>query len=263
MRSLHSLLTMAFVCLFFQLNLQAQNDNTEYVIVEYMKVKPGMWEKYLECEKAWKEVHQYRLKQGLITGWELEEVLFPSGTNAEYDFLVVTHYKNWKAMQSEVNWYEPAMKTLSADRRAVADKADDYRDLIKREVWAAGDVVFAPGKTQPKYRVENFMKIPSGGWDAWVEMESKFVKPVHEKNIAMGNRAGWVLGFMILPRGESGEYDASTVDFYNTWEDMDKNEGKAWKEVYPDLSQGDIGRRIEGTRKLVRTEVRVLVDSVQ
>lgn len=262
MKTFIFILTLAFTCLLFHPNLYAQND-TEYVVAEYMKVKPGMWDKYLECEQAWKLVHQYRMKQGLILGWQLEQVVVPAGTGTEYDFLTITHYKNWKAMSPEANWYDDALKTLPADKRELAENAGLYRDLVKSEIWTNGDKVFAPGVTKPKYSVENFMKIPAGGWEDWVEMETKFAKPVHEKNIALGNRAGWLISYMVLPRGADYPYQGSTVDFYNTWEDMDKDEGKAWETVYPGMSDGYIGRRIESTRTIVKTEIRMLVDSVE
>lgn len=262
MKTFISMLMLAFTFLVIHPNLNAQQE-TAYVVVEYMKVKPGMWEKYLECEQAWKLIHQYRIKEGLILGWQLEQVMFPAGTDTEYDYITITNYKNWKAIGNEVNWYETAMKTLPADKRELAENANLYRDLVKSEIWAAGDMVFAPGVTKPKYTVENFMTIPAAGWEDWVEMETKFVKPVHEKNIAMGNRAGWLLGYLVLPRGDSYPYQASTLDFYNNWEDMTKDEGKAWKTVYPDMSETRIGQKIEATRSIYKTEVRMLVDSVE
>ncbi|MCB0526340.1 MAG: hypothetical protein H6576_07610 [Lewinellaceae bacterium] len=260
MRTIFSILTLSFFCLIFQNRTFAQDENTGYAKVEYMKVKSGMWDKYVACEKAWKLVHEYRVRQGLITGWEFEQVLIPAGTNNEYDFLTVTLYKDWKSLYTETDWYTAAMKSLPADKREIAEKAEDYRDIVKTEIWSAGDLAGNPGA---KFRVENFMRIPEGGWQKWIEMESKFVKPVHEKNIAAGNRAGWLLAFMDLPRGSDLPYQASTVDYFDKWEDMAKDEGKAWKEVYPDLSWGDINRKIEGTRVIARTEVRMLLDSVR
>jgi hypothetical protein len=262
MKTFISILTLALTCLFFHPNLHAQND-TEYVIVDYMKVKPGMWDKYLECEQVWKLVHQYRVKQGLILGWQLEQVVMPAGTGTEYDFLTITHYKNWKAMSPDADWYDAAMKALPADKRELAESANLYRDLVKSEVWTAGDRVFAPGATKPKYSVENFMSIPAAGWEDWVEMETKFAKPVHEKNIALGKRAGWLISYMVMPRGDGYSYQGSTVDYYNAWEDLDNDEGAAWETVYPGMSDAHIGRRIESVRTVVKTEVRMLVDSVE
>lgn len=159
MKTFISTLALAVFSLFFNDNIIAQNADAEYVIVEYMKVKPGMWDKYRQCEEAWKLIHQYRLKQGLITGWELEQVMYPDGTSTEYDFLTITHYKNWKATEGGGGWYDAAMKTLPADKREIAENAELYRDLVKSEIWTGGDMVLAPG-AKPKYRVENFMKIP-------------------------------------------------------------------------------------------------------
>jgi hypothetical protein len=31
-------------------------------VVEYMRVKPGNFDKYLEVEKTWKKIHEERLK---------------------------------------------------------------------------------------------------------------------------------------------------------------------------------------------------------
>lgn len=264
MKTLATILTLAFSGLLFLKPVAAQDDSTAYVIVEYMKVKPGMNDEYLACEQAWKLIHQERVKAGYITGWELEQVLYPSGTGTEYDYLTITHYKNWKALNAENgSTFDALFKALPEDKREIANKAEEYRDLVKREIWTAGDRVFATGSGRPRYEIENFMKIPADGWDNWIDMESNFVKPVHEKNIALGNRAGWLMSFMVLPRGEELPYQASTVDFYSTWEDMAKNEGAAWEAVYPGISMEEIGKRIESARTLVRSELRQLVDFVE
>ena len=156
------------------------------------------------------------------------------------------------------------MQALPADKREIAEKAELYRDIVKTEVWTAGEMAFQPGSTsRPRYIVDNYMQIPVGGWEAWIELETNFVKPVHEKNIAMGNRAGWLMAFLVLPRGDGLPYQASTIDYYDSWEDMDKDEGQAWEAVYPGMSETYVSDRIESTRRLVRTEVRELVYSVE
>ncbi|MCB0572485.1 MAG: hypothetical protein KDC66_22105 [Phaeodactylibacter sp.] len=268
MKTFLPILLLAFCSFVFHVSLSAQDGDREYVIVEYMKVKPGMNAKYLECEKAWKLIHQARLKKGLITGWELEEVMVPGGTNAEYGYLTITHLKNWKGIDAlNQSWDDATWAALTQgltdEQKEAANSAGQYRDLIKREIWTGGDMVFAPGTAHPLYRVENFMNIPAGGMEEWVEMETRFVKPVHEKSIAMGNRAGWLMGFMVLPSGSEYPYQASTVDFFNTWEDMQKSNQAAWDAVYPGMSDAYIGNRIESTRTIVRTELRRLVDFVE
>jgi hypothetical protein len=259
MKNLISLFVLAVFCLFIQENLIAQDEDTPYVIVEYMKVKPGMQTEYLECEKIWKTIHQYRKGKGLIQGWSLEEVVFPSGTNAEYDYLVVTEYKNWKAMGAGGSWYAEAMATLAADQREIAENATDYRDVVKREIWTAPERAFAKDGGRPLYIIENFMKVPTGGLEAWLEMETEFVMPVHEKSIALGIRAGWLAGIMVMPRGADYPYQVSTLDFFNTWEAIDNSEDAAWKAIHPDIDWDEAGKRFNAVRTIVKSEVRKLV----
>lgn len=267
MKSIKLMFTLAMFCLFFATSLQAQVAEPSYVIVEYMKVKPGMGSEYRDCEQVWKLIHQERKKMGLITGWELERVMFPSGTDAEYDYITITHLKNWKAID-ELNrsWnqktWDALTKNLTPEQKALADKAEEYRDVVKREIWTAADMIFAPGASNSEFRVENYMKLPANGWDDWMELEGRFVKPVHAKSIDMGNRAGWIMTILVMPNGADQEYDVSTVDFYNNWEEMNKSDEKAWEAIYPDMSFGHVERRINAARTLVRSEVRRLVDYV-
>ena len=267
MKTIISILTLALTCLYFHPNLHAQQE-TGYVIVEYMKVKPGMNDEYRDCERAWKLIHQERVKAGYITGWELEQVVFPSGTDSEYDYLTITHLKNWKAI-NDLNgtWTDEIWanltKGLTAKQKEIADNAELYRDIVKREIWAGGEQVFVPGGKRPMYAVENFMRIPPGRMDAWEEMETEFVMPVHKKSVELGTRAGWMITYMVLPRGADYPYQASTLDLYDSWEQMGLDEGKAWEAVHPGMDWGKAVQRFNATRTIAKTEVRRLVDFVE
>lgn len=202
-----SILATAVCCLFFN-TAQAQ-----YALCDYMKVKPGMWDKYLECEKAWKTLHQNRKAQGKIQDWEVEQVLFPAGANAEYDFITITFVSNWDVIGHLWDNYEAEQKALPANLKDIVANTGQYRDIVKSEIWHTTDYI-TKKDFKAEYVVENFFKVPPGGWDDYVEMETRFVKPVHQKNIDLGNRGGWVLGYMAAPQGEDQPYDCSTVDLY-------------------------------------------------
>jgi hypothetical protein len=227
-----------------------------------MKVKPGQLDQYMDCEAAWAKIHQARQKAGHITGWQLERILFPSGTGAEYDFITITMVDSWANIHqswSEDTWDE-LTAGMSEEEIEIADAAESYRDLVKREIWDPVDMALDKSGKTPRFSVENFMKIPATGWEAWIGMESEFFKPVHEKSIELGNRAGWFLGLVVLPRGENMEYQASTVDFYHNWEDMTKDNDPAWEAVYPTgINYEMVEQRINALRTIVRTEVRELV----
>ncbi len=255
-----SILALAVCCLFFN----TTNAQGGYVLVDYMKVKPGMNDKYLECEKVWKIIHENRKKQGKISWWHLEETMWPSGTSAEYDYLTVTYVKNWDAIgHLWDNWQAEVKSIVPADKMAFIENTNQYRDIVKSEIWHDVDFAAKPGFKEANYLVENFFKVPPGGWDDYVEMETRFVKPVHLKNIELGNRAGWEMGRMVAPMGEDQPYNCSTVDLYDKWEDMDNDEGKAWETIYPGMSDAHIGHRINAARKHVRSEIRHVVDSTE
>lgn len=262
MRTFPAILSLAICCLFFSTPINAQGG---FALVDYMKVKPGMWDKYLECEKAWKLVHQERKRQGRINGWSLEQVMWPSGTGTEYDFLAVTFVKSWDDIgKLQENFMETALQAVPADKRELLQNTGQYCDRVKSEIWAELDFIAKPGFSGAKYVVENFFKVPAGGWNDYLEMETRFVKPVHQKNIELGNRSGWVLTRLVAPSGAAEPYDCSAVDLFDKWEDMDnEQDGKAWEAVYPGMSGTHIGSRINSVRTHVRTEVRMVVDSTE
>jgi hypothetical protein len=79
-----------------------------------------------------------------------------------------------------------------------------------------------------------------------------------------GGRAGWGLYVMWLPAGDNLPYQAATIDFYDNWGDMGPvNTTDLWKKIHPDKSLEYITRQIVDSRKLVKQEVRMLVDYVQ
>ncbi|WP_282783084.1 hypothetical protein [Phaeodactylibacter xiamenensis] len=71
------------------------------------------------------------------------------------------------------------------------------------------------------------------------------------------------LFYPYVKNGDGLPCQVSTVDNYDSREDMDKDEGQAWEAVYPGMSEICVSDRIESTRRLVRTEVQELVYSVE
>ena len=248
----------------FSFSLLAQENEDTWYIVDYMKVKPGMNDKYLECEKVWKTIHADRLKKGIITGWELFQVRFPSGTNTEYDYVTVTSVKGgWKGYgKLDASWGADAYKMVPKDKMPLVDNTENYRDFVKTEVHASQDAVFAKDNKPFKYVMVNYFDVPDGRWDEYAAMETKLVKPVHQMDIDAGKRVGWLMDSIVIPSAND-TYDAVTVDFYEKWDDVGGGSADAWKKAHPGMSEEYIGRQIEGTRKMVKREMWMLIDSVQ
>ena len=59
--------------------LIGQPDTPIYARLSYMKVAPGQAESYVRMEReVWKPIHEARLRAGIITGWQLYRVEYPS-----------------------------------------------------------------------------------------------------------------------------------------------------------------------------------------
>ncbi len=254
----------ALVFLFFSLTLKAQDSEPYYYIIDYMKVKPGMMDDYLEVEKTWKVIHKERIRQGKITQWDLFRVRFPSGTNTEYDFLTINTVKGWKGVDDSYSGLEEAFKGLNDAQQVIIDKTEATRDLVRTEVWRGVDGVFRDGENPIKYHIINYMDVPTGRSEEYMAMERELVKPVHQAAVKAGDRAGWGLYQLEFPYGADFPYEAATVDFFDNWGDIQSgNFGKHFDKVHPDKSDAYIGRQISETRTLLRSELRVLVDYVR
>lgn len=163
------MLTMLLAVLFLvlgQMPSQAQQaDEPSFFILDYMKVKPGQYGRYLDLEKkVWKKIHQERMKQGKITGWWLYSVRYPGGTDTEYDFITVNRVKGWNAIDSFYSGWGNAYRTLSKEEAAFADSTEMIRDLVRTEVLSYENGAFKPDfeKNPPHYLVINYMDVPDG-----------------------------------------------------------------------------------------------------
>lgn len=254
-------LLIAFMA--FSFSLSAQDNDPIWHIVDYMKVKPGMTDKYLECEKVWKILHAERVKKGIIVDWQLWQVRFPAGANTEYDYVTVTTVKGgWQGLgKLDADWSEDYAKLVPKDKMPLVENTGDYRVLVKTEVQAKQDWIFAPGNKPLKYALVNFFDVPDGRWDEYYNMETKLAKPIHQLNMDAGKRVGWALHTIAIPTAHD-TYDAVTIDVYENWNDVGGGIEDAWKKAHPGMSEAYITRQIEGARKMVKQEMWVLLDKI-
>lgn len=247
----------------------SQDQQPIFHIVENMKVKPGMTSEYLDAEtKVWKKIHQERIKAGNIVGWALYEVRYPSGTDAAYDYVTVTTVSGWDGIEKFYQGWDALFAKLSKEDQAVTDKTEQLRDLTMHQVVYQADGIFKEdfATKPPKYLVVNYMSVPEGRWQEYQDMETKLVKPMHAEQMKSGKgRAAWGFYSQVAPFGEEQPYDAYTVDFFNTWQDMNADGGnfqETLQKVHPGMSPVYYNRKIEESRKLMKGEVWVLVDGL-
>jgi hypothetical protein len=226
------------------------------LVVEYMKVQPGMEGTYLEVEKAWKEVHQKRIEKGMITGWQLWRNVY-AAANDPYEYVTINWYKDWAhslAPAPEGFWEE--MGTLTGNE--LMAKTGDTRVIVERRVTHA--VHAADNNAGAKYILVNQMKVKPGMTSEYLEFEKEMAKPVFEEAIRRGQRSSWGV-WQNWPYG-LGEITLATVDGYESIEQMTKGGENLWEVVHPEKNLEEMSKKIEELRTMASVELWELVDSV-
>lgn len=248
--------------------LIAQNTQT-FFIVETMKSTPGKTDEYVKAEReVWKRIHQERIKQGLITGWNFYAVRSPAGASAPYDYVTVTLVEGWNKLENPwgTMWTTGMEKLLTKEQLAVANGTGKLRDLTTSTVFYGADFVAADPKatTPAKYQMINYMKVKEGMTDEYMNMETQLVKPMHIEMMKTGGRSAWGLYGRVFG-GTNNPFDFVTSDFFNKWSDMNAagSYSKTLEKVHPKMSMAYLEKRITETRDLVNQELWELIDYTQ
>lgn len=108
----------------------------KYVLIDFMKVRPGMAAEYMKVEKdEWKGIHQHMADNGKAAGWSFWSLIFPGGTARTHEFATSTRLASYSQL-GEIN-YVTTFKAVypSKDPQASFDRAEKARDLVRSELW--------------------------------------------------------------------------------------------------------------------------------
>lgn len=206
------------LALMISLNLVfSQDEEPNFVVIDYMKVEPGMEEEYLKVEKVWKKIHAARVKAGGLQYWELTRMLSPFGDAAEYNFKTTNIYKGRKQLADHFTGSMTALADiLSEDEIKILNSTNSVRKLVKEEVYVIDQQIFGEG-AENMIIVDNYMELQG---DASLADHSNYEKevwmPIHKARMDDGNMGGWVNLNMVMPQGADKKYHAITVDFYES-----------------------------------------------
>ena len=238
-----------------------QTSQKAYVSALYVKVNQGMYSKYQELLNNYtKKVNEQHFKAGRIMGWYVHDVLFPTGSSAPYDMVIVTvstnlglliddsvGYRNW--LKQSLN--NPNDQTLDG----ILNSFTAARTIVKREIFSYIDGVNI-NSNPAKYVQVDFMRTTSGKSSEYVKAEIDWFKPVHTEFVKSGNKIDWGLYSMEMPYSETVGYDFITANFFsNTTQMSSGNYAEAFKKVFPDKNMNDVWNNMAGLRKMIRSEL--------
>jgi hypothetical protein len=92
--SLFGLGTLVRIALSSPVERLGEIEPGDFLRVDYMKVPPGKGADYVAMERTvYKPLHERRIKEGHISAWTLNAVIYPGGTQRDYDFFTLNAVK--------------------------------------------------------------------------------------------------------------------------------------------------------------------------
>ena len=201
-----------------------------YLEFDFMKVDNEQDAGYAETEAFWEKIHEQRLKNGDIIGWDLW-ALQPGGEDQHYQYLTVSLYNDPVKMMSGADWEH----LIDRAKAAYPDMSEE--DLTKKlnHTAATRDLAvrifleLIDGTTgdfdMPLGTVASIdlMKVDLDNYSAYEQAESEVFKPAHQKDVDAGLKGSWGLARFISPIGSDTYASHVTVNMYKDYEQYFKD----------------------------------------
>lgn len=119
-----------------------QSEPARYFMLDYMNVGPGSEYTYqmMEDENA-KPIHEYRMENDNMEGWELFHLILPRGEEYGYNFATGNYYNDLSDLEFHFNEEILRQSRPDANVAEFFENVEDVRDLVRSEVFELVDYV--------------------------------------------------------------------------------------------------------------------------
>lgn len=195
-----------------------------YLVFEFMKVDNEQEGDYAETETFWQKIHEQRVKNGDIIGWDLW-ALQPGGEDQGFQYLTVALYNDpVKMFEGSGNLMDAAKKAYpNMTENKISDKLNNSaktRDLavriyMKEIAVTKGDFEMAIGTIASI----TMMKVDFGPGmtSAYEKAEMEVFQPMHQKKVDAGAKGSWGLLRFMSPIGSETYASHMTVSMYKDY----------------------------------------------
>lgn len=181
-----------------------------YLLFEFMKVTPAQESTYLETENFWKKIHDQRVKNGEILGWQLWR-LQQGGENQNYQYVTVQVFNEPNKMfqdgggESFLTIAKKAFPTIS-EAELLLKRTESLKSRDLTETFYLEQI----DQTKGQFNVSlgtvmgiNFMKVSPNNYAKYENAESKIFKPEWQNRVDEGRAGSWSLLKVITPEGKA------------------------------------------------------------
>lgn len=218
-----------------------------YLLFEFMKVDNEQESVYLETESFWEKIHEQRVKNGDILGWDLWS-LQPGGEDQGFQYLTVTLYNDPVKIMSGNGDFEAALKAAypkmtEVELNKIFNNTSKSRDLAVRDyleqIAATKDNFEMPLGTVAAI---NLMKVSDENYENYEKFETEIFQPIAQKEVDAGIRGNWGLMRYMLPTGSDTYASHITADMYKDYNQLfnggDIDESKLSEEQIQKIQKG-------------------------
>lgn len=223
-------------------------------VVDYMKVENH--NEYLDIEKSWQKIHEVRIKEGMIIGWSVYQVMFKS-VKDPYNFVTITWYDAFSKLDKGIS-----EKTLKAAYPEKSDKdwEDFYTETYKSRIMITSGVFHQQLSCHKgldhlsQYYVVNEINVKPGKSKEYIKLMEEVYKPLYVEAIKNDQRASWSL-WSKWP-GNMKDFQYVSADGYVSLEQIDKvNYVEYFKKLHPEKNIDQISEKIEELRTIANSEM--------
>ncbi len=196
-----------------------------YLIFEFMKVDNEQESDYRETESFWEKIHEQRVKNGDIIGWDLWS-LQPGGESQGFQYLTVNLYDDPVKMFEGSGDFMKAVKAAypemsEEELRKKIGKSGGTRDLavriyLEQIAVTKGDFEMAIGTVASI----DMMKVEFGNSSAYEKAEKEVFQPMHQKQVDNGSKGSWGLLRFMSPIGSDTYASHITVNMFKDFEQV-------------------------------------------
>jgi hypothetical protein len=212
---------LIFIALLLIGNMVFAQENL-HLIFEFMKVDNEQGAAYAETEEFWEKIHEQRVKNGDILGWDLW-ALNPGGEDQGYQFLTVTLF-NDPVKMFEGGGFQTALKGAypnmsDEELTKTFNKTSKSRDLAVR-IHSKEISTTTPEFDMPLGCIAqiDLMKVEMGNYSTYEKAEEQVFKPLHQKAIDSGAKESWGLIRFMSPIGSDTYASHMTVNMFKDYE---------------------------------------------
>lgn len=215
----------AFVLLLVSPGLFAQENNQQlYLKMEFMQVKDHNDSDYHEVEEFWTKIHQQRVADNNIVGWDLWQ-MSPAGKEQGSQYFTVTLFTSLAGMLEEIpegkfeEYFKGAYPNMSQeDQDQMMEKTVQSRD-IAHEVYCKL-VNQTSGGADMQLGTIIVFDIMKQLHDSYEKVEAEVFKPWHQEMVDKGNKESWGLMQILLPAGSDAKGTHLTYSMFSSYEQL-------------------------------------------